>query len=254
MNAQQRALVKATVPLLESSGEALTRHFYKGMLNEYPEGHPLFNQANQGSGDQSRALANDILMYAKHLDHLETLGPLVMQISNKHVAPEHYPIIGTCLLRAIREVLGEEIATDEVLEAWGNAYGFLANLLIEAEDAKYAANAQAEGSWRGARPFVVARKVLESKEITSFYFEPEDGRPVLAHQPGQYICLLLKVDSEQLHRTYSLPAGSNGRDYRISVKREPGGMTSNYLHDEVQVGDCIELFVKTAEGAAFTGL
>jgi nitric oxide dioxygenase len=38
------------------------------------------------------------------------LGDLVAKIINKHVAlqilPEHYPIVGSCLLRAISEVLG----------------------------------------------------------------------------------------------------------------------------------------------------
>ena len=117
----QRDLIKATVPLLESGGEALTTHFYRMMLSEYPEVRPLFNQAHQASGDQPRALANGVLMYARHIDRLEALGPLVRQVVNKHVAlqilPEHYPIVGSCLLRAIREVLGVEIATDAVIDA-----------------------------------------------------------------------------------------------------------------------------------------
>ena len=50
LNAEQRAIIKATVPLLESGGEALTTHFYKLMLSEYPEVRPLFNQAHQASG------------------------------------------------------------------------------------------------------------------------------------------------------------------------------------------------------------
>jgi nitric oxide dioxygenase len=251
LTAQQRTLIKATVPLLETGGEALTRHFYKLMFNEYPEVRPLFNQAHQASGAQQHALANGILMYAKHVDRLEALGPLVAQVVNKHVSlqilPEHYPIVGTCLLRAIREVLGEEIATDEILAAWGEAYGMLANVLIEAEEEQYAANAEAPGGWRGARNFRVTRKVRESEEIISFYFEPEDGGPVLAHQPGQYICLLLEVDGEQVRRNYSLSARGNGVDYRISVKREAGGRVSTHLHDNVQIGDRIALFAPAGE-------
>lgn len=81
------------------------------MLSEYPQVRPLFNQAHQASGDQPRALANGVLMYARHIDQLEQLGGLVGQIINKHVAlqilPEHYPIVGSCLLRAIEEVLGK---------------------------------------------------------------------------------------------------------------------------------------------------
>ena len=74
LNAEHRAIIKATVPLLETGGEALTTHFYKMMLSEYPEVRPLFNQAHQASGDQPRALANGVLMYARHIDQLEQLG------------------------------------------------------------------------------------------------------------------------------------------------------------------------------------
>lgn len=34
LSAEHRAIVKATVPLLESGGEALTTHFYNKMLTE----------------------------------------------------------------------------------------------------------------------------------------------------------------------------------------------------------------------------
>lgn len=181
LSAQQRAIIKATVPLLETGGEALTTHFYRLMLAEYPQVRPLFNQAHQASGDQPRALANGVLAYARHIDDLTPLGGLVGRIVNKHVGlqilPEHYPIVGACLLRAIREVLGPDVATDEVIEAWGAAYQQLATLLIGAEEQCYATQEKAAGGWRGARAFRVARKAQESAEITSFYLVPADGAP-----------------------------------------------------------------------------
>ncbi len=242
----QRAIIKATVPLLESGGEALTTHFYTMMLDQYPEVRPLFNPANQASGAQPRALANAVLMYARHIDRLEALGPLVGQIVNKHVAlqilPEHYPIVGTCLLSAMREVLGADIATDEVIAAWGEAYGQLAGILIGAEEAAYQQNEIAPGGWRGARVFKVVRKQQESAQITSFYFEPEDGGAVVDYAPGQYLGLKLNLDGQQVRRNYSLSAQANGHSYRISVKREGQGAVSTYLHDRVQVGDRVELF------------
>lgn len=247
----QRDLIKATVPLLESGGEALTTHFYRMMLSEHPEVRPLFNQAHQASGDQPRALANGVLMYARHIDRLEALGPLVAQIVNKHVSlqilPEHYPIVGSCLLRAIREVLGEEVATDAVIDAWAAAYQQLADILIGAEESQYAQNAAAPGGWRGARAFRVVRKVVESAEITSFHLAPVDGGALLDYQPGQYIGMRLLLDGEEVRRNYSLSALANGREYRISVKREPGGRVSNHLHDEVQVGDVLDLFPPAGE-------
>ncbi|MBB5373110.1 NO-inducible flavohemoprotein [Acidocella aromatica] len=248
---EQTAIIKATVPLLETGGEALTTHFYKTMLSEYDEVRPLFNQAHQASGSQPRALANSVLQYARHIDNLGALGNLPAQIIQKHVAlqiqPEHYPIVGTCLLRAIREVLGAEIATDAVIEAWGAAYWQLANILIGAEKAEYDRLATAPGGWRGARQFRVARKVAESQEITSFYLEPVDGGAVVEYLPGQYLGLRLVIDGQEVRRNYSLSQAANGKTLRISVKREKGGVVSNYLHDKVAAGDVIDVFPPAGE-------
>lgn len=251
LTAQDRAIVKSTVPLLESGGEALTTHFYKLMLAEHPEVRPLFNPANQASGAQPRALANGVLMYARHIDQLDQLGDLVARIINKHVAlqilPEHYPIVGSCLLRAIEEVLGSDIATPEVLAAWGAAYNQLAEILIGAESALYEEKANAPGGWRGGREFKLVAKVEESAEVTSFYFRPVDEQPILEFTPGQYIGLKLNIDGEEVRRNYSLSATAQLGRYRISVKRLEGGVASNYLHERMQVGDTLELFPPAGE-------
>lgn len=248
---EQTAIIKATVPLLETGGEALTTHFYQIMLGEYAEVRPLFNQAHQAHGTQPRALANAVLQYARHIDNLGALGALPAQIIQKHVAlqilPEHYPIVGTCLLRAIREVLGEAIATDAVIDAWGAAYWQLADILIGAEGAEYDRLASAPGGWRGARAFRVARKQVESAEIVSFYLEPVDGLPVIHFQPGQYLGLKLTIDGQEVRRNYSLSRMADGRSLRISVKREPGGVVSNHLHDAVQVNDVLDVFTPAGE-------
>ncbi|MGU7775113.1 NO-inducible flavohemoprotein [Burkholderia sp. MR1-5-21] len=247
----QRDIIKTTVPLLETGGEALTRHFYKLMLDGYPQVRPLFNQTHQASGSQQRALANAVLTYARNIDHLEALGPLATRIVSKHVAlqiqPEHYPIVGACLLRAIREVLGPDVATDAVIEAWGVAYQQLADMLMSAERQAYDALASAPGGWRGERAFRVVRKVPESAEISSFYLEPVDGGPILDFIPGQYIGLRLNVNGSEIRRNYSLSAAPNGRSYRISVKREPEGVASNFLHDEVAIGSTLALFPPAGE-------
>ncbi len=251
LTADQTAIIKATVPILETGGEALTTHFYKIMLNEYPQVRPLFNQAHQASGAQPRALANGVLMYAKNIDHLQALGNLAARIVNKHVAlqvlPEHYPIVGACLLRAIREVLGPDTATDAVIDAWAAAYQQLADLLIGAETDVYDKVAATPGGWRGRRPFNVARKVQESAEITSFYLEPVDGQPVVDFAPGQYLGLRLEIAGQEVRRNYSLSAAANGRSYRISVKRESGGVVSNFLHDHIDVGSVLDVFPPAGE-------
>jgi nitric oxide dioxygenase len=243
---EHSAIITATVPILKTGGETLTRHFYLKLFNDFPEVIPFFNQANQHGGTQQRALANSILMYAANIERLSELGPLVNTIINKHaslqILPEHYPKVGAALLGSIREVLGAEVATDAVIDAWASAYGQLVEILTGAEEQIYAANEQAEGGWRGAREFKVAAKTVESDEITSFVFAPADGGKVVSFLPGQYIGLLVTVDGTEMRRQYSLSAESNGATYRISVKREPNGKVSNHLHGAVNVGDSVTLF------------
>jgi nitric oxide dioxygenase len=250
LNDTDRAIITATVPLLEAGGEVLITHFYKTLLDDHPHLRAYFNQANQASGAQPRALARAVLMYARHIDNLAPLTDMVTRIVNKHAAlqilPEHYPLVGACLLGAIRTVLGPDIATDAVIHAWDLAYGALADLLIAAEEQLYAQKEQATGGWRGERHFRIADKVVESDEITSFYLQPVDGAPVLAALPGQYITLRVMIDGLEARRNYSLSAESSQNGYRISVKREPHGKVSNYLHG-LQQNDIVGMFAPSGE-------
>lgn len=77
--------------------------------------------------------------------------------------------------------------------------------------------------------------------ITSFELRPVDGGPVLPHRPGQYLTLRLdRPGAEALKRNYSISCGPNDRLYRITVKREPMGAASGWLHDRLREGDVVE--------------
>lgn len=245
-------IVKSTAPILDEHGETLTKHFYKRMFSHNPEVAPFFNPANQAGGTQQRALAAAICAYAANIDNLEALGGAVELIAHKHaslmIKEEHYPIVGENLLASIREVLGEG-ATDDVINAWGEAYGFLADILIGREKQIYKEAAEKTGGWEGFRTFKVDRKKQESSIITSFYLKPEDGGALPDYMPGQYITVRMPTkDGSTTMRNYSL-SDKPGQDYlRISVKKEigakadtPNGYVSNLLHDEKEVGDTIEL-------------
>ncbi|MBB3226500.1 nitric oxide dioxygenase [Luteibacter sp. Sphag1AF] len=246
LSPEHRAIVRATVPLLETGSEVLARHFYRTLLAENPQVRAYFNPSHQHSGAQQRALARAVLAYARHIDQLDVLADLVRVIVCKHVAMQVpaslYPVVGATLLRSIREVLGHEVATDAVLDAWGAAYGQLAALLVEEERKIYDSVAKKPGGWRGARQFVVVAKTRESSEVTSLTFAPDDNGPVMLHEPGQHIGLRVDIDGVETRRNYAISSLTNGSTYRISVKRQPGGVVSGYLHDRVNLGDTLELF------------
>lgn len=245
-------IVKSTAPILQEHGETLTKHFYKRMFAHNPEVIPFFNPAHQTAGRQQRALAGAIAAYAANIDNLEVLGGAVELIAQKHaslmIKPEHYPIVGENLLASIREVMGEA-ATDEIVNAWAEAYGFLADILIGREKQIYEENAQKPGGWEGFKNFRVTRKEKESGNITSFYLVAADGAPLPVFKPGQYITVrAATLDGKTTMRNYSL-SDKPAQDYfRISVKREvppeantPAGYVSNWLHDKIEVGDLIEI-------------
>ena len=52
-----------------------------------------------------------------------------------NVLPEHYPLVGQSLLKAIKDTLGDA-ATEEILEGWSEGYFFLADLFIQTEASK----------------------------------------------------------------------------------------------------------------------
>lgn len=240
-------IIKSTVPLLEEHGVTITSVFYKNMFNNHPELLNIFNHANQSRGRQQTALANMVLAAAKNIDQLESVLPEVMPVAHKHrglgVKPEHYPIVGKHLLEAIKEVLGDA-ATDEIINAWAEAYGVIAQVFIDIEANMY--KEAEEGGWEDFKELEVVDKVKESDVITSFYLKAKDGKPLPTYKAGQYISVRVRVPGEQFTsiRHYSLSCAPGKEFYRISVKREadfePVGKVSNYLHDHVNVGDAIE--------------
>lgn len=243
LSPQTIAVVKATVPALEQHGAQITAVMYRRLFED-PQIAALFNQANQKSGAQRFALANAVLAYARHIDDLQALGGAVERIAQKHIGyairPEHYPHVATALLGAIAEVLGEA-ATAEILTAWKEAYWFLADILITREAQIRAGIMVQHGGWTDWRRFEVVERQDEAQDVMSFILRPEDGGAVIRHKPGQY--LTLRFDAAGLpgvKRNYSISCAPNVDHYRITVKREPGGEASGFLHDHALSGTVIE--------------
>lgn len=139
-----KTIVKATAPVIEKHGVEITTAMYKRLFQN-DDVKAMFDAAAQESGEQPRRLAAAILAYARNIDKLENLGPAVTRMVQRHVEcgvkAEHYPYVAEALLPAIRDVVGADVATDEVLAAWGEAYWMLADILIGEEAEAYAAAA-----------------------------------------------------------------------------------------------------------------
>lgn len=129
--------VKATIPVLKEHGLAITTRMYDVLFEKYPETKSLFSSA---PSEQPKILAGAIAAYAMNIDNLPALNDAVGRMVAAHVRtsvkPEHYPMVGDAVLTAMVDVLGEA-ATPQILEAWKEAYFFLADILIGKEKEIY---------------------------------------------------------------------------------------------------------------------
>jgi ferredoxin-NADP reductase/MOSC domain-containing protein YiiM len=143
------------------------------------------------------------------------------------------------LLRALRitalspgwqNSLREMISRDEA----GNASGNVGLNL---------AAASPPPAWDGFRALRVTSKFAETTTVSSLRLTGLDHEALPAALPGQSVAVRLRPDgmATAMIRSYSLSAGPGSADYRISVKREPGGAASTYIHDHLQAGDTLEV-------------
>lgn len=251
LDAKTIEIVQSTAPVLKEHSKPIGKRFYELLFSKAPDLYNLFNQTNQKRGIQQEALGYAVYAAGEHITNLEAIKPVIKRVTEKHraigVKPEQYPVVGETLLQAVKDVLGDA-ATDEIIEAWGKAYGYIADAIIDIEKNLYEETEHQPGGWEGYRSFNIDKKIKESDVVTSFYLKPTDGKPIASYHAGQYLTLKAKIPGEKYThiRHYSL-SDSPGKDYyRISVKREdahgdaPSGIVSNYLHRQLQVGDTLQ--------------
>ncbi|GAB3591284.1 NO-inducible flavohemoprotein [Acetobacter peroxydans] len=242
LDEKTRSIILATVPALKAHGLAITEEMYKRLLVR-PEIRDLFNESHQRDLEQPRALALAVLAYAQNINDLGRLGGMVERIAEKHVGlnilPEHYPFVADALLGAIAHVLGDA-ATPEIMDAWGKAYWFLADVLIGREKQIYDEHEQAPGGWKGWRAFKVRARRQETPEIASFDLVPADGGALFRHKAGQYLSFRLDIPGHgSQRRNYSISSAPGADHYRITVRHHELGLVSSWLHENVHEGDTL---------------
>ncbi|WP_150466333.1 NO-inducible flavohemoprotein [Francisella sp. SYW-9] len=240
--------IKATIPVLEENGVALTKHFYNRMFEHNPEVKKFFNLSRQKNSNQPEALAAAILAYAKNIDNLDALGQAVELIAQKHaslqVKSEHYPIVGTNLIESIKELLNLS-DNDDVVIAWKEAYNLLAEVLINREKNIYDEKLEQYG-WNDFKKFNVVKKEKESINTYSFYLK-NDSIKNYNFKPGQYITVRFPYENTTTMRNYSISSATNEDYLRITVKKEQKGNISQHFFNDINVGDSIEVAPPSGE-------
>jgi ferredoxin-NADP reductase/ferredoxin len=103
--------------------------------------------------------------------------------------------------------------------------------------------AAAQPAAPGFQPLAVVAIDRESADVLSVSMRHQDGKPLPQAQPGQYVVLRLRRNSDgsSLLRSYSLSGPLSTESYRVSVKIDPNGAAGTYLRDSLRVGDVLDV-------------
>ena len=115
--------------------------------------------------------------------------------------------------------------------------------LLRREPSRYLKNDAATGRirWRGR--LVLAETELVTHNVKTFRFKMPEGAEIpFEYLPGQYLTLHVAPHGQPVKRSYTIASSPTWRDrVEITVKREPHGLVSRWLHDVLRPGDEVEI-------------
>ena len=96
--------------------------------------------------------------------------------------------------------------------------------------------------WAGQNtPLYVTEIIDETPDVKTYRFQ---GDPLcrFVYWPGQFCTLVLNIDGKKVVRSYTI-SSTPTRPYvlEVTIKRVPGGLVSNWLADNIKVGDRVEI-------------
>ncbi len=92
-----------------------------------------------------------------------------------------------------------------------------------------------------ARPLRVVEKITEGADAVTLVFE-DPAHHAQGFEAGQYLTLELPIGGDRVRRAYSLSAAPCDAQWSVTVKRVPGGLVSNWIHDQLEVGSLVRSF------------
>jgi stearoyl-CoA 9-desaturase NADPH oxidoreductase len=98
----------------------------------------------------------------------------------------------------------------------------------------------------GGRAVVTAVEP-ETADVTTYTLQPD--HVWIGALPGQHVRLGITIDGVVRTRTYSVSSSAHRDDGRftVSVKRKPGGLVSEHLHEHLRPGSVVECSAATGD-------
>jgi len=224
-------LLKESWTLVEGEADDLANYFYARLFLADPGLRELFPV--EMTGVRSRLLSA-LVNVIQTIDDPERFDQYLRHLGRDHrkfhVIPDHYGVMGTALLDALRHYAGERWSI-EYDQAWRDAYDAMATKML------YGAEQDSERP-----PFWHAQVVSHARrargDVAVFTCRPLMPYPFRA---GQYVSLECP-QQPRMWRTYSIAnAPQSSATLEFHVRAVGAGWVSSALVRRLQIGDLIRL-------------
>ena len=125
-------LLGTSFDLLRDRETEFTQAFYGTLFTDYPEVKPLFATTNMK--EQAKKLFASLVLVVNTLKQPDQLVPALKGLGTRHVKygvlPEHYPLVGSTLLKAMAATLKAQW-TPEFEAAWAEAYSAITEIMLD---------------------------------------------------------------------------------------------------------------------------
>lgn len=125
-------ILSTSFDYLRDHESEFTTYFYSTLFSDYPQVQPLFKTTQMN--EQAKKLFSSLVLVVNNLTKPDILTEALKNLGNKHteygVLPEHYPMVGSTLLKAMAMTLKDNW-TSETEEAWTEAYSSITDIMLE---------------------------------------------------------------------------------------------------------------------------
>lgn len=135
MTAHQVQIIRDSWEKVKPIGIVAGEIFYGHLFEAAPFVKPMFKGDIKVQAGKLIAMIGTVV---RNLDKLDVISADIVKLAQRHngygARPEHYAVVGSCLLKTLEQGLGEHW-NEELKEAWATAYGILSSVMIDAQNA-----------------------------------------------------------------------------------------------------------------------
>jgi hemoglobin-like flavoprotein len=128
-------LLESSFALIKLQETEFTTRFYQVLFADSPAVKPLFTDVHMDK--QAGHLFASLVLVVDNLRQPDVLSNALTGLGTRHirygVLPEHYPMVGSALLKALAICL-ENAWTPATEQAWSEAYTAIAQLMLSGAD------------------------------------------------------------------------------------------------------------------------